>query len=280
MRRSEERLGYWLSQTASSLAQDLEPDWKKKLLAKLRGLEPRPAIGEQSLEISTSTIDLESELSADAHVQDGLGVLAPATGIPDEIDPCLSKITEIDLVNSTSVHAVVFPDGRNTRVLGAKLLPTPNIRLFTMHLHAGMVRAVGNLRTVPVVDGNPLLLATPLIQGRLTPIAVMPHRRTSVNTDTLQDAERREFLHQAHLLKHVRSEDGEVIAVFRHVPIEVVTSLRYVTEEGAIVYSVSAEPRRSRTRVHDMAAVRDNATGEVHLIPRRTHVSVELRITN
>ena len=269
-----------MSRASPSAGRDLEPGLRSRLLAKLRALEPQPVIGEQLLEISTNTINLESDLVTDAHVQDGLGMLSAAAGMANEIAPCSSNVREIGLVNSTPVHALVFADAHRTRVLSRRLLPAPNVRFFTTHLQPGMVRTVGNLKAVPLTDGGRLLLAMPPIQGQIFPISVLPHRRASINIAALQDAERREFLQQAQLLKRVRSEDGEVIAVFRKVPIEMITSLRYVANADMIVYSISAEPQRSHTRVHDMAAVRDNGTGEVYLVPRRTHVNLELRVTN
>jgi hypothetical protein len=211
-------------------------------------------------------------------VQDGLGALALATGITGEIGECLSEVTNIDLLHSIVVRDLVCPNERVARLVDGKLLPTPNMRFFTTNLRPGMVRAIGSLRTVQVNDDTRLLLAEPYIRSQMSQIAAIPHRRASMDIGKLQDSERREFLNEAQILKGVRSENGEVIAVFRHVPIEMITRLRYLENQGAIVYSVSAEPRRTRTRVHDMAAVRDNASGEIHLIPRRTHVNLGFEI--
>jgi hypothetical protein len=281
MRRNEEGLGYWLSSAPSSPGgQGLAPGLKNRLLARLRGLQSRTAIKEQSLEIGTSTVVLDSELNAGTHVQDGLGALALTTGITGEIGECASEVTDIDLLQSTVVLAIVCPNERVIRVADVRLLPVPNTRFFTTNLRPGMLRAVGSLRTAQVNDGNPLLLAQPYIRGRMSQIAAIPHRRASMDIGRLQDSERREFLNEAQILKGIRFENAEVIAVFRHVPIEMITRLRYLENQQAIVYSVSGGPRRTRTRVHDMAVVRDKAKGEIHLIPRRTHVNLELRVTN
>jgi hypothetical protein len=280
MRRNEEGLGYWLSGARSSPGQELVPGLKNRFLARLRGLQARAAINEQSLEIRTSTIALSPELTAGAIVQDGLGILALESGITDEIGKCSSEVTDIDFLQSTVVRDFVCPNARVTRVVDGRLLPAPNLRFVTTNLKPGMVRAIGSLRIVQVNDNHQLFLAKPSIGGQISQIAGIPHRRASMDLGKLQESERREFLNEAQFLKGVRSENGELIAVFRHVPIEMIMRLRYLENERAIVYSVSAEPRRTRTRVHDMAAIRDNANGEVHLIPRRTHVNLELRMTN
>jgi hypothetical protein len=278
MRRSEEGLGYWLSGAPSPPEQDLAPGFTKRFLARLHGLELRSVVGEQSLEIRTSTVDLDPELTADAQVQNGLGAFALPAGISDEIGKSPTKVTEIDLPHNAVVRDLVCPNESVTRVVSWKLLPVTNTRFITTNLRPGMVRAIGNLGIVQVNDGRRLLLAEPYIRNQMPLMTAIPHRRAGTNASTLQDSERREFLDQAQFLKGVRSENGEVIAVFRHVPIEMITRLHYLEKERAIVYSISSVPRRTRTRVHDMAAVRDNANGEIHVIPRRTHVSLRLEI--
>ena len=96
------------------------------------------------------------------------------------------------------------------------------------------------------------------------------HRRKSVDLGLLQDLERRSFLREAEVLKHVPADRAELLAVFRSIPIELIARLRYLAGRKEILYSIACGSMRTRTNVHDMAAIRDSANQEVHLVPHRT----------
>ena len=48
-----------------------------------------------------------------------------------------------------------------------------------------------------------------------------------------------------------------------------ISRLRFVAEESTIFYTIFDGANRKRTRVHDLAAVRDAANQEIHLVPHR-----------
>ena len=77
-------------------------------------------------------------------------------------------------------------------------------------------------------------------------------------------------MREAEALKGIPAERAELLAVFRHVPIEIISRLRYVAENHILVFSISRLSGPTSTRVHDMAAVRDIVSQDVHLIPHRT----------
>jgi hypothetical protein len=100
-------------------------------------------------------------------------------------------------------------------------------------------------------------------------ISELPISQISIDIEELADSERSGFLHEAEVLKGIPSDQAKLLAVFRHVPIEMISRLCFLEEKNAILYSIARESRITKTRVHDMAAVRDQQSREIHLIPHR-----------
>jgi len=99
----------------------------------------------------------------------------------------------------------------------------------------------------------------------------------SLDICRLNDSECQGFLREAEALRHIPVERGELVAVFRSVPIEIISKLKYLSDKRMILFSICNQPRRMQTRLHDMAAIRDLADQEIHLIPHRAqHKKVAL----
>lgn len=98
----------------------------------------------------------------------------------------------------------------------------------------------------------------------------MPHSRRSVDLDALSSQERAGFLREAEQVRNVAANNGELLAIFRKVPIELVLQIRFVAEKSLLLFTVATTSGLSRTRVHDLAAVGDRESGKVHLVAHRT----------
>ena len=97
-----------------------------------------------------------------------------------------------------------------------------------------------------------------------------PHCRKSVDISALPVAVRDGFLREAEVLKGIDIDNCELLAVFRRVPIELISQLRFLSETRMILYTISSRPVRTRTRVHDLAVICDMSKQEIHFVPHRT----------
>jgi hypothetical protein len=285
MWRSEEKLAFWLS--------GRDPSPKSGRIAWLKKLHSRQFTGvvkEGSLDIRSRTISLDDGIPADTRVLDGLGMLS-ATVPPIELrqvaaaldhssNPLLSEsepataskdIHEAKLLPAAAVRSLAMPDAQKAAIRHGRLIRTPNMRSTQVDFSRIAVRSLESFRDHPVEikDGCRMLLEPPAIRTTER-ISRFPHRRKSVDLGLLHDLERRSFLREAEVLKHVPADRAELLAVFRSIPIELILRLRYLAGRKEILYSISGGSMRTRTNVHDMAAIRDGDSQEVHLVPHRT----------
>ena len=274
MRRWEERIADWLAgrrarvgpQSAWQLRKGLRP-----------GLAAFPnAVKEKSLQLGAVTGGLDEALLFDSHVRDGLECLGQShersESGPGGPDLSAARTDSVDLLLAARVSPLKLPDAKAVGVRQEKLIAGPGCRAFSMDTLKSAVRAENCFAQAPpkVANGERLLLGKAEI-GKLIPrIELFPHRRTSVEIGCLPDSERASFLKEAEALKGLRADRAELLAVFRHVPIEMVSRMRFLSGKRIILYTLSCGPRRTTTRVHDMAAVRDAASQEIHLVPHRT----------
>jgi hypothetical protein len=276
MWRREERLKYWLeggglSQTASS-----DPGLKERILFKLRFWQSAGAVKEKSLSINANTVSLDSQLTKSLHVTDGLGILGqqanPAREFPNAFASSDGWIRNIEFGVKSKILDLSLPSESCSRIRQEKMIGDPIARSVSVNIRDADIGLLEPLygRGPEVKEGKLFLIPEPPVQILTSQISELPHVRASVRIDRLQDSERKGFLHEAEVLKGIPAERAELFAVFRHVPIEVVSRLRLLTEQKAILYTISRERKPVQTRVHDMAAVRDKGNQEVYLIPHRT----------
>jgi hypothetical protein len=178
----------------------------------------------------------------------------------------------VDLLGAASVLSLTLPNEQQARIRQGTLHFNCTFRSIPMDVLKSEVHMMEHFKSLSlqVKDGNVLLWGNSPVISRTSPIAELPYLRSSLDIDALQDSERNGFLHEAEVLKHVPIDRAELLAVFRHVPIEMISQMRYLAERRIILYTISREPRRSQTRVYDMAVVQDTANREIHMIPHRT----------
>jgi len=226
------------------------------------------------LRLDADVICLDEALAADIVVKDGLEALGLWTEC--EAANALSRypgmICRVDLLGRAAVRMLKLPDERQAQIQQVGLALYPNARSLPTNIEPACVGTLACLedQLQGVKNGNRLLAMNPGIGTLITKISALPHMQTSINIDELQDSERKGFLREAENLKHIPTGRAELLAVFRHVPIEVISRMCFLEEKRIILYCISGEPRRTRTRVHDMAAVRDTASREIHLVLHRT----------
>jgi|WetSurMetagenome_2_1015567.scaffolds.fasta_scaffold34911_4 hypothetical protein len=175
-----------------------------------------------------------------------------------------------DMIPMPDVQRLAMPVPQQTMPRQCRLIATPGLRSSAVTLGPVAVRALESFRDRPadVRDGNRLLLS-PLPVYSFPKISKFVYRRKSVDLQILKDTERMSFLQEADAIKHIPAERAELLGVFRSVPIELISRLRFLSSRNEVVYSLVATSDRTSTRVHDIAAVRDTSSHEVHLIPHR-----------
>ncbi len=276
MWRREERLKYWLenrSQPRKS-GKDSRPNRKLGNILRLRICDC--AVREEALNLSTGSLDLEDALVAEACVRDGLEDLKQ--GAPSEfrvvsgIPAGCGGVHTVMLPQNARISNVRFPDERFPRIHYEAVTMTPACFSRLLGLRAAEVHDLAHPLSHPPMlrDGSRFLIADPQIQTLTTQMAELPHMRASVRIESMPDSERKAFLREAEALKGIQADHAELLAVFRRVPIEVISRLRFVAEKRTILYSISRAAQLSRTRVHDLAAVLDGDSKEIHLVPHRT----------
>jgi hypothetical protein len=276
MWRREERLEYWLAGGRLSEKPCLALWLKEKLSLIFRLWRLPNAVREQSLRLDANAISLDEALSAHANVLDGFGALGRwtecSTGAACELDefPALTRC--VDLMGTAVVRSLRLPNEYRARIQQGRLAINPNCRSSPTNIRSAAVHALEQFQNqLPEVkDGDRLLMINPAVGMWTSLISEFPHMRASLDIDALQDSECKGFLHEAEILKGVPAARAELIAVFRHVPIEMISRLRFLAEKNVILYSIWDEPKRTHTRVHDLAAIRDTASQEIHLVPHRT----------
>ncbi len=274
MWRREEELGYWLSDSHSSEKPDLAYKLKSKLPHKLALWQFRDIVKEQSLCIGSKVISLDEELAASAGICDGLGAIGQwicSDAVP-AIDGPQSAIHHAELIDHATVRDLKMPDEQQARIRHAKVNLMTQARSLPVKLDSGGVQSLACFkgRSAEVLNGERFLMASPGIGAQMSGISAIPHMRQSLDVNKLPDEECLSFLREAEALRRIPSGKGELIAVFRHVPIEAISRLQFLSEKRIILFSVSSTPRRTKTRVHDMAAIRNMENQEIHLVAHRT----------
>ncbi len=97
-----------------------------------------------------------------------------------------------------------------------------------------------------------------------------PHMRRAIDPDSVGEEIRASFLRDAEAANGINFSDAEVLAVFRNVPLSLISRFRLLVESGVLLYTVSDLENSSRARVHDVAAIRDRVRNTTHLVAHRT----------
>jgi urease beta subunit len=98
-----------------------------------------------------------------------------------------------------------------------------------------------------------------------------PHTRKGLVPGQIGKGETESHLNEARATKGVVPENASLVAVFRRIPVELISHVRFDESRRLLVFRLVSCKGRRLTRVYDVAAVRDASTGELHLVSHRTH---------
>jgi hypothetical protein len=283
MWRSEKGLESWLDRE-SRVDRSSRGAWLRKLSVRHFAASVRDG----SLSIPARSASLDTTLAADTNIVDGLGMLSvpesserqpqaafencgAALPLEEATDGGTKGIHSAPLLSLSSVQDLAMPDSQRAAIRQGRMIPLPDSRSWECRFRRMGVHSLETFREqgVKVTEGYRMFLTAPAVRSG-SHIYRMPHRRKSVDLARLKDSDRRSYLHEAEILKSVPAERAELLAVFTGIPIELISRLRFLAGRKEILYSITSGPGRTQTNLHDIAAVRDNASQEVHLVPHRT----------
>jgi hypothetical protein len=173
-----------------------------------------------------------------------------------------------------NIKAVEFSWMNDTEVKSRDMIPAPPVKFRTLlktgsENKAHSATLLDHLPPASDASGSFLPLNLPIRIG--TPrFTRFPHSRTSVDLGSLSIQESERLVHEAETVRGIAHGQGELLALFLSVPVEIVSRVRFVEEAKQLLYTLTSRPDLMRTRVHDMLAVRDRNSGETHLVPHRT----------
>jgi hypothetical protein len=118
-------------------------------------------------------------------------------------------------------------------------------------------------------DGT-IAVPMPMALDGTNTISRFPHTRKGLAPRQIGEGEIESHLNEARAAKGIAPGKASLIAVFRRIPVEIITHVRFEESRRLLLFRlVSCEGRR-HTRIYDVAAIRDVSTGKLHLVSHRT----------
>jgi len=159
---------------------------------KLIGRQLSNAVRELPLDFPVRIASLDEAFSPETRVQDGLGLFSDLAQIPgkDMPEPAKSAapVYEAGLLGSANIRRLPMPDPARTRIQQGRLIFSPRAKSITTRIDGGAIRMFEPLQesTAGVRDGRQLLLQDAEIRSTAR-ISELPHRRKSMNIESLKD---------------------------------------------------------------------------------------------
>jgi hypothetical protein len=118
--------------------------------------------------------------------------------------------------------------------------------------------------------GDTWFVSMPPVLDGLRMISRFPQKRKGLMPCQIGERESESHLNEARAAKGIVPENARLLAVFRRTPVELISHVRFDESRMLLLFRLVPYEGRRSTRIHDVAAVKDLATGKVHLIPHRT----------
>jgi len=204
----------------------------------------------------------------------GMGAKIPARSATSESDVDYPRVLRAYLiVSSGRVGSAPLKITVSAYVGAPDLIRLPGVRAPSTLT----IEAEPNVRTVTILPEHlgvrdasaRTRFPEPLVRDRTTKIAAYPFIRVGVDVERVEPEEREGFLREAESLKGVPYGQGELLALFRNVPVELIAKAHYSDEKKVLLYTVDGAGGCASTRVHDLAVVRDTVAGKKHMIVHR-----------
>jgi hypothetical protein len=234
----------------------------------------RPVVRESALGFSSPDIDGVANLHFPVSVRDGIGTLSPREDDRETppLDYVYRAVNDICLLQRSAVGEFKLPETGNTRVSRARVELTSRCRWARTEIGPVRVRFAASVRfRAPLIGGDGGVFPERFpVHSSIGKIETMPIRRRGIDSGKLPESVARACLTAAGKQKGLPLDRCRLIALFRHIPVEMVSRLHFFGERGEIEYTLFPSAKRSQARVYDLIAVRDLSSDEVHLIPYAT----------
>jgi len=280
MRRKKEGLGYWLRHSSP----EQPPGFLHRLLLMIGRwigwAEPSPRVHDISVDLVQGEIPAwPLDLFKSVTIIDGLPAVASGAAGHSHSQSVSPRVISINLAEEAKPGRVELSFTKQTRVHSEPSLLQSQVGTGKLELLLGSVRKLKMVApdSTAVQTGRYWFYKRPLpIHTDTLRLLKAPHLRWSREPGTLNLRDSEGFLREAGRLRGIRHGNGEVLAVFTRVPIELVADYRYIKEKQLLIYTLALDKRTFTTRIHDLAAIREKTTGKTYLVadPSRYQTAV------
>jgi hypothetical protein len=276
----EEGLGFWLQKSRAP-----KQIVKRTRLASVAAAWLRlPDILPSAIDVTTC-IYVEKSRSPEVYINppvvaDRLGFVPSLEGTVQDMK---GKTLDLDVASAgmpaeveglPDVRSMELPIGNNVAGRREKMLASTAVRLIELWRSGkeGKPRSLELLVDLPAAaePGGWALPRNMAVRLGMAKISGLPHIRAATDLNGLGANELDNLLREAELLKQIPHGDGELLAFFSAVPVEIVLRARFLEVRKQLAFTLAPTNRVARTRVHDTMAVKDRRSGEIHIVPHRT----------
>ena len=275
MWRREVGLAYWLKNEQNAGSQPHTRKERKKLWRRVRTPNLIENVQDCSLNIRSRASSLEDMSHFPGNIKEGLDAINVVVSQPDPKGPerigAETLVHKAGLIGDALVLPLELPDEDNVQVRQDLLNIFPCCRQFLTGIGPAPVHIPASVQLrFPRTGGNGALISRrPKIISTMSLAFDLPIRQTSVDIESMTDPEKESLLQEVEHKRGFRADECELIAYFRHVPVEMISRLHFLNDEKAIIYSISSGLNRSRTRIYDVMVILDGSK-EIHVVPNST----------
>lgn len=269
MWRCEEGLAYWLRNSPP----EFYPGFLHRVLlgiARWIGFsEPSSLVNNYPLELLQVEIPAcPLDLYESVKILDGLSAIASAPEQGHEHGEAL-VVQSICLSEEAKPISVDFRFGNHARVHSESPLVMSRVQSERIEFPLKPIQKLTmvSANTAEIQTGRYWLYSRPLpVHTDTLRLLKAPHLRWSCDLSRVGLRELERFIREASRLRGIQPENGEVLAVFARVPIEIVADYRYIEEKQLLIYTITLDKPFFTTRIHDLAAIRVKGTGKTYLV--------------
>jgi hypothetical protein len=168
-----------------------------------------------------------------------------------------------------SGHRLIWPNSINVCPLGPIRLPRIQTRAVGKIL--ARVRAARLLDNETVCKKGPWRFPEPVkVIAGMEKARKFPFVRSSAEIDRLNSEDSAKWVREVEEMKGLEPGRAELLGIFPKIPIEMVVAMRLMASKKLLLFTVNPDANLTRTRLHDVVAVRDRFTGETWILPHRT----------
>lgn len=273
--RERSGLGFWLENSRETGESTHKRREKENLREKFRARSYKTNVMDYPVDFHSHTAGIEYMLHAPVQIKDGLRAVGEIINQTDRkglvgIEAAI-QIHKAGLIEETRVFPLGLTNVENVQVRQALFNIIPYCRPFLISLGLPPVHIPASVQLRPPRTGGSgtLIPRIPSIMSMMPLAYDLPIRQTSIDIESLPDSEKRTYLLEAEQRRGYPADECELIAIFKRVPVEMISKLHFIDDEKAIVYNISGGLDRSRTRIYEVMVVRDSSK-QVHLVPHGT----------